>query len=329
MALAVAQAALRDAIANAVADNVKAYDVAEVCTELLNLAPPKNEHDDPFASKRIYVGVRLKGKSIEQLTELARKVIAEYDDQELAAFLSRLGAHGVSGELKNLIFAADGPKPRVVLRDAINNVIEVVENAQHCLIYGQPLAESGLTWQELIGWWSEISGEDGDARTLGLSLYRRLARSLDNDAEMLVFRTYCKRYSSGSFDVPALIPQVYLHYDPHAPPTRAPTRRRWPASAWTSSCCCAGAAAWSSRSTAGSTTPGATVPPIPALCRMIREDRHLRLEGYEVSGSAARSWSTGRRRFRCSKHSSIPCWSGTVSRRPADATHRWIAEPSC
>jgi len=35
-------------------------------------------------------------------------------------------AHGVAGDLKNLIFAADGPKPRIVLRDAINNVIEIV-----------------------------------------------------------------------------------------------------------------------------------------------------------------------------------------------------------
>jgi len=215
VALAVTRAALRDAIANAVADNVNAYEVADVCIQLLGLAPPKNEYDDPFASKRLYVGARLKGKSIEELTELARKVVAEYGDQELSVLLGRLGAHGVSGELKNLIFAADGPKPRIVLRDAINNVIEVVENAQYCLIYDRPLAESGLTWQDLVGWWSEVSGEDGDERSLGLNLYRRLARSLDNDAEKLVFHTYCKRYSAGSFDVPALVPQVYLHYDPY------------------------------------------------------------------------------------------------------------------
>lgn len=206
---------MRDAIANAVAGNVKAYEVADVCIDLLGLAPPRNEHDDPFASKRLYVGARLKGKSIEELTELARKVVAEYDDQELSAVLSRLGAHGVSGDLKNLIFAADGPKPRIVLRDAINNVIEVVGNAQYCLIYDRPLSESGLTWQELVGWWSEISDETGDERSLGLNLYQRLARSLDNDAEKLVFRTYCKRFSAGRFDVPALVPQVYLHYDPY------------------------------------------------------------------------------------------------------------------
>jgi hypothetical protein len=47
--------------------------------------------------------------------------------------------------MKNLIFAADGPKPRIVLRDAINNDLEIVENAESCLIYDQPLADAGLT----------------------------------------------------------------------------------------------------------------------------------------------------------------------------------------
>src|SRR3712207_8444037 len=42
--------------------------------------------------------------------------------------------------------------------------------------------------------------------------YTTLFRS--NPAEHLVFRTYLKRYAGGRFDIPALIPQVYLHYDP-------------------------------------------------------------------------------------------------------------------
>lgn len=47
-------------------------------------------------------------------------------------------------------------------------------------------------------------------------LYRRLYRSLDSKPEQLLMITYCARYAEeGGFDLPALIPQVYLHYDPY------------------------------------------------------------------------------------------------------------------
>ncbi len=64
-----------------------------------------------------------------------------------------------------------------------------------------------------------------------MSLYRRLDRSLgDNDAERRVLRTYADRYLRLGPDIPALIPQVYLHYDPHArshhPPGTAPLPRQ-------------------------------------------------------------------------------------------------------
>jgi hypothetical protein len=59
---------------------------------------------------------------------------------------------GVDGQLKNIIFASTGPKPRIVLRDAMNNVVEVVEHGEHCLFYDRPLSEAGLTWVELVDW---------------------------------------------------------------------------------------------------------------------------------------------------------------------------------
>ena len=38
----------------------------------------------------------------------------------------------------------------------------------------------------------------------------------DNDAERLMFKTYAELYAKpDGFDLPALIPQVYLHYDPY------------------------------------------------------------------------------------------------------------------
>ena len=36
-----------------------------------------------------------------------------------------------------------------------------------------------------------------------------------NRAKRFVFEEYCARYGTHGFDIPALIPQVYLHYDPY------------------------------------------------------------------------------------------------------------------
>ncbi|MGB8646505.1 MAG: hypothetical protein WCF84_14800 [Anaerolineae bacterium] len=49
----------------------------------------------------------------------------------------KLGSSGVAQNVKNLIFAADGPKPEIVLDDSISNNIRVVKNKEHCLIHLQ------------------------------------------------------------------------------------------------------------------------------------------------------------------------------------------------
>src|SRR5690349_24620273 len=93
--------------------------------------------------------------------------------------IARLGPAGVAGELKNLIFATDGPKPRIVFRDAINNDIAVVENEQFCLVYDRPLSPGGLTWRELTAWWANREGmARAPEREVARSLYKRLDRSL-------------------------------------------------------------------------------------------------------------------------------------------------------
>jgi hypothetical protein len=61
----------------------------------------------------------------------------------------------VDGDMRNIIFASTGPKPKIVLRDAINNVVEVVENGQYCLFYNRPLTDAGLTWNDMVAWWAD------------------------------------------------------------------------------------------------------------------------------------------------------------------------------
>jgi len=134
---------------------------------------------------------------------------------------------GVDGQLKNIIFASTGPKPRIILRDAINNVIEVVENAESCLVYDRQLGESGLTWGALTDWWrSTNSLAAATELEVARSLYVRLSQSIaaDSPPEQVLFRTYCESYGKEDGDkMPALLPQVYLHYDPY---TRRERRNR-------------------------------------------------------------------------------------------------------
>ncbi len=80
---------------------------------------------------------------------------------------------GVSEKVKNLIFASNGPKPRIVLADAVSNNIQVMENEQYCLIYDLPIPQTGLLWSDLIAWWAEREGKTPSLE-VERSLYKRL-----------------------------------------------------------------------------------------------------------------------------------------------------------
>jgi len=208
--------ALRQAIIDILYD-VKAYNLADDCI-FFGLEPPAGEHDDPFRSKRLYIDARVRRRTLAELLPVAEKIAAEHDDRVLAHLLALAsGTGGVRGEVKNLIFAPlGGPKPRIVLADALNNDLELTENSGRCLVYDRPLTESGLTWRQLTAWWADDDGLTGEEeRSQALGLYGRLAASLDNGAEKFFFARYCVRYRAQGFGSPALIPQVYLHYDPY------------------------------------------------------------------------------------------------------------------
>jgi very-short-patch-repair endonuclease len=169
-------------------------------------------------SKRSYVSKRLHGNSLAELVNLGERVAELYGGEHLAPVLSGIGPHGIDGELKQLIFAANGPKPRIVLLDAINNVIEIVENADYCVVYDRPLGADGLAWGELTDWWAAKTGGDASEHETRKRLYRRLLESLSNDSppERTLFNAYKSRYRREfGGRVPVLLPQVYLHCDPY------------------------------------------------------------------------------------------------------------------
>jgi hypothetical protein len=133
---------VREAIAT-VLERVSANELAEECVRL-GLEPSACGSDDPWHGKWRYVERRLRHMELPGLLTLARRVTEIYEDPVLDHLLGLAGARGVRGELKNLIFAASGPKPKIILRDAVNNDLEIVENAEHCLVYDRPLAQTGL-----------------------------------------------------------------------------------------------------------------------------------------------------------------------------------------
>jgi hypothetical protein len=206
---------LRIVISELLPGYYKDYEIEQACTAF---GMPEVENAWTYNSKRVYVSNRLAGVLLPDMVEIAKRIAAEHDDTELTDLLYGQGIRGVDGELRNLIFAAEGPKPRIVLRDAINNVIDIVEGADRVLVYDRPLPPDGLTRGELLDWWAATAHDPGSE---GLSprqtLGPRLTRSLGSDAERALFGAYLRRYS-GRADAdaaPALIPQVYLHYDPY------------------------------------------------------------------------------------------------------------------
>jgi len=126
-----------------------------------------------------------------------------------------IGSDGVKDDVKNLIFAANGPKPEIVLRDSISNKIEIVKNAEYCLIYDLPISDNGLLWDHLVEWWANKQNLSSVEEETEYNLYRRLLASLASPPEEFLFKAYFKlfRRRLGS-KFPVLIPQVYLHFDP-------------------------------------------------------------------------------------------------------------------
>jgi very-short-patch-repair endonuclease len=122
---------------------------------------------------------------------------------------------GVLGSPKYIIFASIGKKPDIVIDDAVNMDIRIVRYVDKCLVYDQPPPYGDLTWHMLVEWWREkkaatINDED-IRRDIGL----RLRASLQSEPEFILFDTYFKVFKPIFGDsLPALLPQVYLHYDP-------------------------------------------------------------------------------------------------------------------
>lgn len=116
---------------------------------------------------------------------------------------------GVQGVIKNIIFASQY-KPEIVLEDALNNDIKIISNRDKCLVYDKPVLRSGISWKELQEWY------DDSLLMLdtGKGLKERLRESIDSPPEKLFYETYLEIMEKRNGEIPALLPQVCLYYDP-------------------------------------------------------------------------------------------------------------------
>lgn len=115
--------------------------------------------------------------------------------------------HGTQGPIKNIIFAAKY-KPDIVLDDALANDIKVVKT-NGALIYDQGIPDKGISWEILANWYESL-GEGNTESQMAHLFYN----CLDSEPEKLFYKAYISYLKAHGRHIPALIPQVYMYYDP-------------------------------------------------------------------------------------------------------------------
>jgi len=126
------------------------------------------------------------------------------------------------GRPKNLIFASS-VKPDLRFRDAVNNDIEIVTNADKVLVYDRPIGVEGLRWRDLQLWWSETKGIENNNEAKK-TLYRRLMESLPENSppQAALFDGFYRSFGGVVPFLPALMPEVWLYWDPKTVRERGP-----------------------------------------------------------------------------------------------------------
>lgn len=122
---------------------------------------------------------------------------------------------GAQEPIKNIIFAAKY-KPDIVLDDALSNDIRVV-NANGALVYDQGIPADGISWETLATWF-ELLDLDNTEKQMAHLFYN----CLDSEPERLFYKAYISYLKSHGKHIPALIPQVYMYYDP-----KTKAQREW------------------------------------------------------------------------------------------------------
>jgi very-short-patch-repair endonuclease len=115
---------------------------------------------------------------------------------------------------KTLIFATT-VKPDIRLVSVVDNDIEVLQDMDQILVYDRPVGPDGIRWRDLQQWWQEKKGIN-DEEEAKKTLYDRLLKSTPADEvspQRNFYRIYHENYGARARDLPALLPEVWLHWD--------------------------------------------------------------------------------------------------------------------
>jgi hypothetical protein len=101
------------------------------------------------------------------------------------------------------------------LSDTIDNEVEILSGADQVLVYDRPITSDGLRWRDLQAWWKSAQSFDSD-ETAKRSLWRRLRESLPETSppQQMLFKLFHEIHRGRTHDLPALLPEVWLHGDP-------------------------------------------------------------------------------------------------------------------
>jgi very-short-patch-repair endonuclease len=192
---------------------VSANEISTVC-DRLGLGPSDKE---PFSSKRAYVRDRVNRTLQADLPAVVDRLVAEFGPNANAArsegssppwlqAYDTLAMLAAPGGVQQIVFASRG-KPDLVIDDVPSGRLK--DSAARSLIWRTPVGPKGLTVGDLRRWWTDEYGGHG-------SLYRRLDASVGSEAERRLLEGYYKRFvpEHGGGGLAALLPQVWLHYDP-------------------------------------------------------------------------------------------------------------------
>ena len=149
-------------------------------------------------------------EELERLIKDAKYVRENFDVLVVAGIGgSYLGARSALDALKG-IKGVD--KPEIIFTDALANII-TVRNEDKCLIYNKPILNEALTWRQMVKWFEEKYGITANAEKIYIDRLRE-SFGIASPPEITFFDVYLEWMHEMGDDVPALIPQVYVYYDP-------------------------------------------------------------------------------------------------------------------